>query len=40
MVALNKIDHIEKNWIRIAHHLISISETYSERFFTQPKGLQ
>jgi DNA-binding LytR/AlgR family response regulator len=40
LVALDKIDHIEKNRIRIANHLIPISETYSERFFAQLKGFQ
>jgi DNA-binding LytR/AlgR family response regulator len=39
MVALDKIDHIEKNQISIADHLIPISETFSERFFTQLKRL-
>lgn len=40
LVAINKIDHIEKNRIRIADHLIPISDTYGERFFAQLKGLQ
>lgn len=33
MVALNKIDSIERNRIKIAQQLIPISETYKEHFF-------
>lgn len=33
MVAIDKIDHIEKNRIRIADQIIPISDTYSESFF-------
>jgi hypothetical protein len=32
-VALDKIDHIEKNRIRIGNEDIPISDTYSEAFF-------
>ncbi len=40
MVAIDKIDHIEKNRIRIAGQLVPISETYSEAFFKSLKGWQ
>jgi DNA-binding LytR/AlgR family response regulator len=40
LVALNKIDHIEKNRIQIADHLIPISDTYAETFYNMLKGLQ
>ncbi|SFQ80870.1 LytR/AlgR family response regulator transcription factor [Hymenobacter arizonensis] len=40
MVALDKIDHIEKNRIRIADHLIPISDTFNEQFFAQLKRFQ
>lgn len=33
MVAIDKIDHIEKNRIRIADQIIPISDTYGESFF-------
>lgn len=39
IVAIDKIDHIEKNRIRIADQLIPISETYSEGFYRKLKGL-
>jgi DNA-binding LytR/AlgR family response regulator len=39
MVAINRIDHIEKNRIKIAEHIIPISETYAEPFYTRLKGL-
>jgi DNA-binding LytR/AlgR family response regulator len=35
MVAINKIDHIEKNRIRIAEQTIPISETYAEAFYNR-----
>ena len=38
MVAIDKIDHIEKNRIQIADQLIPISETYNESFFKLLKG--
>ena len=34
MVALDKIDSIEKDRIKIKGHIIPISETYKERFFS------
>ncbi|MBG8554103.1 LytR/AlgR family response regulator transcription factor [Hymenobacter guriensis] len=40
LVALNKIDHIEKNRIQIADQLIPISETYAEAFYRMLRGLQ
>ena len=33
MVAVDMIDHIGKNRIRIADQIIPISDTYSESFF-------
>lgn len=39
VVAINKIDHIEKNRIRIATEIIPISDTYSESFYKKLKGL-
>jgi hypothetical protein len=33
VVALDKIDHIEKNRIRIGDHHIPISDTYAAAFF-------
>jgi len=39
MVALDKIDSIESNRIRIGSHYIPVSETYRERFFQQIKGV-
>jgi DNA-binding LytR/AlgR family response regulator len=38
MVAIDKIEHIEKNRIKIAGQVIPISETYSEAFFKSLKG--
>ena len=38
MVAIDKIEHIEKNRIRIAGQVIPVSETYSETFFKSLKG--
>ena len=38
MVAIDKIEHIEKNRIRIAGQVIPVSETYSEAFFKSLKG--
>lgn len=39
MVAIDKIDHIEKNRITIADQLIPISDTYSESFYKKLRGL-
>ena len=39
MVAIDKIDHIEKNRIRIADQIIPISDTYNESFYKKLKGL-
>lgn len=39
MVALEKIDHIEKNRIRIADQIIPISNTYAGAFFKSLGGL-
>jgi DNA-binding LytR/AlgR family response regulator len=39
MVAIAKIDHIEKNRIRIADQFIPISDTYKEAFSRLLKGL-
>lgn len=39
VVAIDKIDHIEKNRIRIANEIIPISDTYSESFYKKLKGL-
>ncbi|EJF09729.1 LytTR family DNA-binding domain-containing protein [Pontibacter sp. BAB1700] len=39
MVAIDKIDHIEKNRIRIADHLIPISDSYHESFYKKLRGL-
>jgi DNA-binding LytR/AlgR family response regulator len=38
MVAIDKIDHIQKNRIRIADQIIPISETYNESFYKKLKG--
>ena len=38
MVALGKIDHIEKNRIRIADQNIPISDTYADSFFKKLDG--
>lgn len=40
LVAIDKIDHIEKNRIQIADQLIPISDTYAETFYKLLKGLQ
>jgi DNA-binding LytR/AlgR family response regulator len=40
LVAIDKIDHIEKNRIQIANQLIPISDTYAETFYNLLKGLQ
>ena len=39
MIAIDKIDHIEKNRIRIADQVIPISETYTDSFYRKLKGL-
>ncbi|GAA4393175.1 LytTR family DNA-binding domain-containing protein [Hymenobacter koreensis] len=39
MVAINKIDHIEKNRIRIADQIIPIGDTYAEAFFKRLRGI-
>ncbi|AMM50699.1 chemotaxis protein CheY [Rufibacter sp. DG15C] len=39
MVAIDKIDHIEKNRIQIGDQLIPISDTYAEAFYNKLKGL-
>ncbi|GAB3241267.1 LytTR family DNA-binding domain-containing protein [Hymenobacter seoulensis] len=38
LVALNKIDHIERNRIQIADQIIPISDTYAEAFYKLLKG--
>ncbi|HMJ69042.1 MAG TPA: LytTR family DNA-binding domain-containing protein [Cyclobacteriaceae bacterium] len=38
MVAIDKIDHIEKNRIKIGQHIIPISDTYNESFFKKLRG--
>jgi DNA-binding LytR/AlgR family response regulator len=35
MVAMNKIEHIEKNRIKIAEYIIPISETYAKSFYSK-----
>lgn len=40
VVAIDKIDHIEKNRIRIADQIIPISDTYSDGFYKMLKGYQ
>lgn len=40
LVAIDKIDHIEKNRIRIADQVIPISDTYADSFYKMLKGLQ
>ncbi|MBF9141025.1 LytR/AlgR family response regulator transcription factor [Hymenobacter properus] len=40
LVAIDKIDHIEKNRIRIADQIIPISDTYAEAFYNMLRGLQ
>ncbi|MBC5773103.1 response regulator transcription factor [Pontibacter sp. KCTC 32443] len=39
MVAIDKIDHIEKNRIWIAEQVIPISDSYSESFYKKLRGL-
>jgi DNA-binding LytR/AlgR family response regulator len=39
MVAIDKIDHIEKNRITIGSQTIPVSDTYSESFYKKLKGL-
>ena len=39
MVAIGKIQHIEKNRIRIGEHIIPISDTYADAFYAKLKGL-
>ncbi|GGF06148.1 LytR/AlgR family response regulator transcription factor [Hymenobacter cavernae] len=38
LVALDKIDHIEKNRIQIADQIIPISDTYAEAFYKMLRG--
>ncbi|MDB5197922.1 MAG: chemotaxis protein CheY [Flaviaesturariibacter sp.] len=38
LVAINKIDHIEKNRIWIADQIITISDTYADAFYKLLKG--
>ena len=38
MVAIEKIDHIEKNRIKIADQIIPISNTYADAFFKMLRG--
>ena len=40
LVAIDKIDHIEKNRIQIADQLIPISDTYAEAFYKRLKGIE
>ncbi|MET4108356.1 LytTR family DNA-binding domain-containing protein [Hymenobacter sp. UYP22] len=40
LVAIAKIEHIEKNRIQIADQLIPISDTYAEAFYRRLRGLQ
>ncbi|HYG02735.1 MAG TPA: LytTR family DNA-binding domain-containing protein [Chryseosolibacter sp.] len=40
MVAIDKIDHIEKGRIKIADQIIPISDTYAEAFYKMLKGIQ
>jgi DNA-binding LytR/AlgR family response regulator len=40
MVAIDKIEHVEKNRIKIGQHLVPISEKYNESFFNSLKGLK
>ncbi|RYU90705.1 response regulator transcription factor [Mucilaginibacter terrigena] len=39
MVAIDKIDHIEKNRIKIADQLIPVSDTYAEAFYRMLRGI-
>jgi DNA-binding LytR/AlgR family response regulator len=38
MVAIDKIDHVEKNRIKIGDQIIPVSDTYAEKFFKILKG--
>ncbi|QIX60432.1 response regulator transcription factor [Hymenobacter sp. BT18] len=40
LVAIDKIDHIEKNRIQIADQILPISDTYAEAFYKMLKGFQ
>jgi DNA-binding LytR/AlgR family response regulator len=40
LVAIDKIDHIEKNRIWIADQIIPISDTYADAFYKMLKGYQ
>ncbi|GAB3823174.1 LytR/AlgR family response regulator transcription factor [Hymenobacter jeollabukensis] len=40
LVAIDKIDHIEKNRIQIADQIIPISDTYADAFYKMLKGFQ
>jgi len=40
LVAIDKIDHIEKNRIWIADQVIPISDTYADAFYKMLKGIQ
>ena len=40
LVAIDKIDHIEKNRIQIGDQIIPVSDTYAEAFYKLLKGLQ
>ncbi|WP_243651333.1 LytTR family DNA-binding domain-containing protein [Hymenobacter gummosus] len=40
LVALDKIDHIEKNRIQIADQIIPISDIYADSFYKLLNGLQ
>ncbi|TCJ12107.1 response regulator transcription factor [Flaviaesturariibacter flavus] len=40
LVAIDKIDHIEKNRIRIGEQLIPISDTYAEAFYKLLNGME
>jgi DNA-binding LytR/AlgR family response regulator len=40
LVAIDKIDHIEKNRIRIADQIIPISDSYADAFYKMLKGFQ
>lgn len=40
LVAIDKIDHIEKNRIWIADQIIPISDTYADAFYSMLKGFQ
>ena len=39
MVAIDKIDHIEKGRIKIANQILPISDTYADAFYKKLKGL-